>query len=187
MSLDQRCRFCSSSEKRIIHMLTLSLRQPYASLIIHGLKKFETRSWRPGERNRRILERDGLLIHAGQNKKSAPLMGMPPFSNYLSQIGTMQYGFIIGRCRVGRIIRTEEWLKEFQPRPGSPWFEEWAFGDFHPGRYAWEIIEPEVFATPIPCRGKLSLFDYPFTPEEIRDRDRREYGEPYDMEIWASG
>lgn len=166
--------------------LCLSLRNPWASLLIHGIKRFETRSWRPGDRNRRILEKDGLLIHASKSKKSAPLMGTPPFSNHLTTLGKLEYGAIIGRCRVGRIIRTEEWLKEFQPRPGSPWFEEWAFGDFHPGRFAWEIIEPEVFATPIPARGSLSLWEYAFTPEEIRDQNRRDYGEPYDMEMYAS-
>ena len=168
-------------------MLCLSLHNPWASLLVHGIKRYETRSWRPGDRNRRILERDGMLIHASKNKKSAPLMGTPPFSNYLIKLGILSYGAIIGRCRVGRIIRTEEWLKEFKPSQGSPWFEEWHFGDFTPGRWCWEILEPEVFETPIRWPGSLSLWEYAFTPEEIREQQRREYGEPYDMEIWASG
>lgn len=167
-------------------MKTLSLRQPWASLIVHGLKTWETRSWRPGDRNRRLLERDGLLIHASLSKKSAALMGIPPFSNHLAKLGKLPYGHIIGRCRVGRIIRTEHWLKEFQPVKGSPWFDEWCFGDYAPGRWCWELLEPEVFEMPIRFPGSLSLWEYAFTPKEIRDQQRRDYGEPYDMEMYAS-
>jgi hypothetical protein len=141
-------------------MITISLRQPWASLLIHGLKKFETRSWKPGPRNLKIIQRDGLLVHASLSKKSAPLMGAPPFSSHLEELGKLPYGAILGRCRVGRIIRTEDWLKEFKPRPGSEWWEEWCFGDFAPGRWAWSIEQPEVFETPIPWKGSLSLWSY---------------------------
>ena len=141
-------------------MLCLSLRQPWASLLIHGLKRFETRGWKPSPRSLKIIKRDGLLIHASLSKKSAPLMGAPPFSSHLEELGKLPYGAILGRCRVGRIIRTEDWHKEFKPRPGSEWWEEWCFGDFAPGRWAWSIEEPEVFEVPIPWKGSLSLWNY---------------------------
>jgi hypothetical protein len=73
----------------------------------------------------------------------------------------MPYGAILGQIRVGRIIRTEEWLKEFKPEKDSPWHDEWCFGDYHPGRWAWSILDPVKFDAPIPYKGSLSLWNYP--------------------------
>src|ERR1700722_19122392 len=108
MSLAKRSGLPRNAEKGVIFMsLCISLRQPWSSLLIRGLKRFETRSWKPSPRNLKIIQREGLLIHASVSKKSAPLMGAPPFSSHLEELGKLPYGAILGQCRIGRIIRTE--------------------------------------------------------------------------------
>lgn len=43
-------------------MKAISIKQPWASLIAHGIKDIENRSWRTNYRGR-------VLIHAGASKK----------------------------------------------------------------------------------------------------------------------
>jgi hypothetical protein len=149
-------------------MKIISLRQPFASLIVIGVKKFETRGWQPGWKNALLMRTEGFLIHASLSKKDSHLMGSRPFSDHMQAIGKIPYGAILGRAKLGRIITTEEWLKEFDwpgmPRALKP--DEYFFGDYAPKRYAWEILEVERFAEPIPCRGSLSIWNYPFSPAE---------------------
>jgi hypothetical protein len=146
--------------------LCISLSQPYASLLISGIKTFETRSWKPGARNMEIIKREGLLIHASQSKKYAHLAGQAPFWQHLSKMGRIPYGCIIGHVRVGRVIKTEDFLVEGMNAAGTDeeknraFVEEVAFGNYSPGRWAWELIAPVEFPEPIPVKGKLSLWSW---------------------------
>lgn len=155
-------------------MKVLSLHQPFASLIVIGTKRFETRGWQPGWKNALLMRTEGFLIHASLSKKDSHLMGSRPFSDHMQAIGKIPYGAILGRAKLGRIITTEEWLKEMM-NPGNMlnmtcngdvWRDERCFGDYSAGRYAWELLEVERFAEPIPCRGSLSIWNYPFSPAE---------------------
>lgn len=143
-------------------MIVLSLAQPFASLLIAGIKTFETRSWKPGPRNMEIIKREGLLVHASQSKKYAYLAGQAPFWQHLSKMGKLPMGAIIGRVQVGRVIKTEAWLKEFTwpSDPKGIWPEEYFFGDYSPNRFAWACYDQEKFPEPIPVKGKLSLWSW---------------------------
>lgn len=158
-------------------MKVLSLRQPFASLLIHGIKRWETRGWKPGARNMKIIQRDGLLIHATLTKKDAHLMGSAPFSNHLSILGQLPYGCIIGKIRIGRIIKTQEWCNENMS--GLFANQEFKFGNYSPNRWAWEVIEPEPISH-IPWRGALSLWEFAFTEEEKNAQAARDYGQPWE-------
>jgi len=142
-------------------MKALSLKQPWASLLVQGIKTWETRSWRPSEDRLRILQEDGLLIHASLSQSDAWRMGTSPFAEFLWILGRMPYGAIIGRCRVGRVIRTEEWLDEFKPDGSkrSAASLNFQFGDYKPGRWAWECLDIKKFPMPVPCKGNLTLFE----------------------------
>jgi hypothetical protein len=37
---------------------------------------------------------------------------------------------------------------------------EYLFGDFTPGRYAWILNNIEILKKPIPAKGQLSLWEY---------------------------
>ncbi|HLZ15591.1 MAG TPA: hypothetical protein VKQ08_01045 [Cyclobacteriaceae bacterium] len=148
--------------------LCISLAQPYASLLIAGIKRFETRGWRPGPRNLAIIQREGLLVHASLSRKYDHLQATEPFWRHLSGMGQLPRGAIIGRVRVGEIIPTEKWIKDYATWSGSmsnlPGFFERVernLGDFSAGRYAWQILDPVKFDAPIPYKGSLSLWNYP--------------------------
>lgn len=143
-------------------MKVLSLKQPWASLVAIGAKKWETRSWKPSTAMHYILQNDGMLIHSSAKfgKMEAGLMTFPPFAQYRDEIGAFPLGNIICWVRVGRIIPTSDWLEEFkQHKHTYPW-EEREFGNYESGRWAWELTELVKFDNPIPAKGALSLWDH---------------------------
>lgn len=155
-------------------MKAISLAQPYASLLIAGHKKWETRGYKPGDRTLAIIRKEGLLIHASHSTKFDHIINIPPFNKYPI---AFPRGYIIGIVQLGRIMTTDEWRKEngsTMDLPGFAWapatpdaMEERIFGDYGPNRHAWETIHRMQLQTPIFCRGALSFWDYDL-PEDIK-------------------
>lgn len=150
-------------------MKVLSLLQPWANALFtkdhlgdFAVKSWETRSWKPTDFNLNIIQTEGMLIHASARWGSLQkeLMGKSPYSDYLSQLYPMEKSAIIGWVKVGRILTTEQWLEMNNNCLHGRNLVEYQFGDYSPNRYAWEITRFEKFETPIPAKGKLSLWDY---------------------------
>lgn len=138
-------------------MKALSLRQPWASLVAVGAKKYETRTWS-------TKYRGPLVIHAS---KAAPsrsinlaggawwsmvctmLMGQ---ADYLDPDGSMPRGQLLA------IVELEDVLPTAQVVP-TPL--ERSLGHFGPGRFAWHLTGPRRLAKPIPWKGRQGLFNLP--------------------------
>ena len=133
-------------------MKTISLLQPWASLVVMGVKKIETRSWS-------TRHRGTLLIHASMGKAGALLASEPPFPKYISNFSQLPFGAIIGQVSLTEVVRVEELAL-----PGNAInqlaMEERAFGDYTNGRYAWILEDPVQFHRPVPVRGTLGLWEY---------------------------
>jgi activating signal cointegrator 1 len=130
----------------------LSLLQPWASLVVMGLKKIETRSWQTAHRGT-------LLIHASLGRKGKILCSEPPFSKYIADFDTLPFGAIIGQVQLEEIVPVES-LFYTDEKLNALTLEEKAFGDYTKGRYAWMLSEPLVFDDPIPVKGGLSLWEF---------------------------
>lgn len=132
-------------------MKALSIRQPWAWLILHAGKDIENRDWYTPVRGR-------ILIHAGKGMTrdeyedaastaavvaaidaNAPLE-LPPFE-------VLQRGGIVGEVEIVDCVRDSE----------SPWFF---------GKYGFVLRNPKVLPF-TPYRGQLGFFYVPWTPEEI--------------------
>jgi hypothetical protein len=134
-------------------MKALSLTQPWATLVLLGVKRYETRSWQTAYRG-------PLAIHAARTFPQAArtLCRLEPFPSALAAAGIHHWtqlprGAVIGVVELCGCVPVE-----LLP-PLSP--EEEAFGDYRPGRWAWELAIPTPLAAPLPCRGRLGLFDVP--------------------------
>jgi hypothetical protein len=141
-------------------MQCLSVRQPFASLLVAGAKRLETRSWR-------TRHRGPLAIHAARQFPSAAraLCGQEPFRSALLWAGfddsaALPRGQVIGFVTLVGCVATETLLAtEFDgERPG-----ERHFGDFRPGRWAWACVHPVALAVPQAYRGRRGLFEVPDT------------------------
>lgn len=132
----------------------LSLYQPWASLVVCGEKRIETRSW--GTRFR-----GPVAIHASR-KKDADLVALAcsePFKSALMRHGldpaNLPLGCVLGTVEVVDCLGTETLLEQ-----GDVGFVEKAFGDYSPRRYGFLLARPRL-VRPIPCRGGLSFWDLP--------------------------
>lgn len=121
-------------------MKCLTIKQPWASAIISGHKRFENRSWRTEYRG-------PLLIHAGLRVDRRAEV-----SEVFAQAGidlpvSPPTGVILGVVDLVAVHDISE-----SSLSGDPW----AFGPF-----CWELANPRPLAESIPWRGRLGLFDVP--------------------------
>lgn len=146
---------------------TISLLQPWASLVVLGHKRIETRSWN-------TKHRGPLLIHASkkipdwmkEDMKDEPFRGCiwPLFKGDAVDKrweDALPTGAIIGQVN---LIETRATPNPFTSLNGN-WIhelsdQEIAFGDYSPGRYGWLLSKPVLFDEPIPVAGALSLWDF---------------------------
>lgn len=130
-----------------VKIRVISLWQPWASLVVCGLKKFETRSWAPkcfGP----------IAIHAAQkwSKLQADLCQTEPFETAINSIALsyLPFGSIVGVVSVGNWFNTEDQqLKNYLA--SHP--DEEAFGDYGKGRFAWQLSEAYFFKNPVEEKG----------------------------------
>lgn len=147
-------------------MKVISLLQPWASLIALGEKKIETRSWKTDYRG-------PLLIHASKSLKCAGVAwtepfytALKPFHNEVNGKASIQHpiGVIVARCNLLGCLE----IKNNIPDEQRAWVEGWGyvkgneyyFGDYNPGRYAWILENIEMLPDPIQAKGQLGLWEY---------------------------
>jgi len=123
----------------------LSMLQPWASLLVKGLKGFETRSWN-------TKHRGPLLIHASAAMKPEH-RGL--FRDYIPE-NERPLGAIIGAVYVHTTQRTEEAERKLADFGN---YREISFGDYGENRFAWEVLFPLQFEKPVPYKGGLSIWD----------------------------
>jgi hypothetical protein len=131
----------------------LSVVQPWATLLMRGVKRFETRGWQTRHR--------GLLaIHASARIPygERELCRTEPCRRLLRDAGyeswkQLPLGVILGTVELVRCVRVED----LEPDSCSSTDRQWA--SFHPGRWAWEVIQPRPWAVPLPVRGSLGVFE----------------------------
>lgn len=142
-------------------MKAITIIQPWATLLAAGKKHCETRSWKTNYRGE-------ILIHAGKKdplwgicmmKKEDWLMALQALELYedFNRFEVFKTGAIIGKATLVNCVQideaTQSLIKEQHP-------EEYAFGDFTAGRYAWVMADPVLFDKPIPASGKQGLWNW---------------------------
>jgi len=125
-------------------MKVLTIKQPWATLIMQGDKRFEFRSWRTKYRGQ-------LLIHAGKgiDKKSVERL-----KKYLPE--ELPSGKILGKVNLVDCIKCDEKFKEMCIKENKDIYAKSTFDE----TYAWQLKDVEVFDTPIEAKGKLSFWKY---------------------------
>ena len=125
-------------------MKVLTIRQPWASLIIHGYKKFEFRSWQTKYRGE-------LLIHAG---KGIDKEAVKRLEKYLPK--ELPIGKILGKVTLVDCIKMSPEFKEKLLKENSDIYTKSSFQE----NYGWQLKNVEVFDEPIEAKGHLSLWKF---------------------------
>ena len=136
-------------------MKVLSLLQPWATLVVMGVKQIETRSWS-------TTYRGPLLIHASKGKAGETIANEPPFKKYIPSFKQLPFGYIIGKVLLTDVISAghNPLLHTSDEMLNNLTMEEKAFGDYTPRRFAWILQDPVAFKKPIAARGRLALWEF---------------------------
>jgi len=137
-------------------MRALTIRQPYATLIMQGVKQFETRSWRTAYRGPLVIHAaaNGARIYGDQLRRLEKRLGLMP---------TALMGLDYPCSAVLGVVELVECLP-ISPRlidaltPRERWL-----GWYRDGGYVWDLARAGRvrFAEPIPCAGRLGLWTLP--------------------------
>lgn len=139
-------------------MKTITLTQPWATLVTIMAKQIETRSWKTNYRG-------PLAIHAAKGfpKDAQALRKLAPFRQYLDG-HNLPLGAIIATCNLIACVRIISVSCTFNAGilagvtipPNEP---ELSFGDYRPGRWAWILSDIQPLKNPLPAKGSLGLWD----------------------------
>lgn len=123
-------------------MKALTIKEPWASLIINKYKKYEFRSWKTNYRGK-------ILIHAGMSIEKDMLEKTKDYNIEVNK------GAIIGEADlVDCILVNEEFDKELRN------IDKIVYGNNHLNNYAWKLENIKKYDKPIPIKGKLGLWNY---------------------------
>ena len=126
-------------------MKALSIRQPWASLILKAGKDIENRDWRTNVRGR-------ILIHAAKGCTRYELEEALDFAEkacgtrYSVDLKTIERGGIIGSVEIVDCVSESD----------SPWFV---------GRYGLVLRDPKPMPF-VPCKGQLGFFSVAIAESE---------------------
>lgn len=137
-------------------LTVLSVRQPWASLLLTGEDWCENRSWTTDYR-------DTLWIHASSHveRGECEIWGIDPQPLVTSAI--------VGCVELMEILRVGK-LRQRQPELIARYGLDANYGPrFVVGPFCWIVAQPKWRATPIPVHGKLRLWKHEVDPQAIAD------------------
>ena len=127
----------------------LSLKEPFASLILNNKKYIETRSWNTKYRGE-------IYIHASIKEIGKSIDGREELIKLIGN-DDMHYGKIICKCNLVNCIKmTEEYIEKIKNTEN----QQYICGDYSVGRYAWILEDITPLPEMINAKGKLGIWNY---------------------------
>lgn len=142
-------------------MWALTLRQPWAWMVVHGSKDLENRSWANKIVFELLHQQKEFAIHAGLGmtrlehedavafaQQEDPELVVPnPWA--LGYEGELRFGQVIGTAKIRAV-----WSKEQYGPPGRSDHVRWHL----PDRWGWQLVERRVLPFPIFMGGKQGFW-----------------------------
>lgn len=151
-------------------MKAITIWQPYASLFTIDEKHYETRAWN-------TKYRGPIAIHAAMQDPKR-LLGKEDYAELerfalhhpvLGDWGTLPRGAIVAIAELVDVWQIKS-AGKFAPGPVLTSLrghvvrdlseKELAFGNYDPGRYAWEFANVKKLEPPIPCKGQQGFWNW---------------------------
>lgn len=149
-------------------MKAISIKQPWAQLILKAGKDIENREW-PSRFRGRIAIHASAKMHKNDLMDACDFMAswIPGFSHEIFQKEAKSYP-------VGAVLGTVE-IVDCVTESDSPWFV---------GTYGFVLQNPIIFPVPIPARGSLGIWEWqePHT-ESITSTIPEQYRYEYEERI----
>ena len=120
----------------------LTIKEPWATLIIKGYKKYEFRSWKTNYRGK-------VLIHAG---KSTDKNVLSTFDSYNLDYNN---GKILGEVEIVDCILVDNIFDKQLKQ-----MDKHIYNNNHVGLYAWKLENVKEYDKKTQIKGKLGLWNY---------------------------
>lgn len=137
-------------------MKVISIWQPFASLLVHGHKVVETRTWKApcsligqcvGIASTKIIRPEQRSVF------DDPIFAGCYIETDLPSLDKMPNGYLVGSVILHSCdLMTEEDLDDVSTC-------EYSFGVWEEGRYAWRVRAPVAFERPIPVSGAQGIWE----------------------------
>lgn len=134
-------------------MIVLSVMQPWATLLVLGIKRLETRTWRTAQRGT-------LAIHAARRRmrEDVPAEMRARVLAVQRQLGIETWGEAYPRGAILGVVDLLDCVKVEDLAPDEPDERERSLGDFTPNRWVWRLARPRPLAMPLLVRGQQGVF-----------------------------
>lgn len=126
-------------------MKAITIRQPWATLIMLGVKRYEFRSWKTNFRGE-------VLIHAG---KGIDKEAVERLKKYLPE-GELPLGKILGKVNITDCIPMSEEFAAMLSKENNDIYTTHSFSR----NYGFKLENVEVFDTPIEAKGQLGFWNF---------------------------
>ena len=125
-------------------MKVITIKQPWATLIVEGYKRFEFRSWKTNYRG-------DILIHAG---KGIDKEAMERLKKYLPD--EIPLGKIIGKATLTDCVPMSKDFADMLSKENNDIYTTHSFSR----NYGFKLENVEKLDNPIEIRGQLGLWNY---------------------------
>lgn len=131
-------------------MRAISLWQPWATLLVRGIKRIETRGWDTKYRGE-------LVIHAAKTRAGFKAWDRKLLDQWLKEFDIEEFplGAYVGKVFLNHTKPTWDYEKSEQIIPPD------VYGDFTAGRFGWFCDTFREFTDPFPAKGQQGFW----TPE----------------------
>jgi hypothetical protein len=139
-------------------MKCLSIRQPWATFIVHGFTSYDVRTWRTAHRG-------PLAVHAGRTLEDAAiaLCRQPPLRRLLETAG-YDSPFDLPRGRVVGVVELLD-CHPAETAPADAGLVAATGCDLRSGRVRWQLARPRRLLRPLPLGARRGLFEIAAVPE----------------------
>lgn len=134
----------------------LSVRQPWASLLLSGEDWCENRSWKTDYRG-------PLWIHASSKIETGEckLWGIDK-----KQLTTSA---VLGCVELVDVFHVDDLPKRLKPIAAEYDLNTDVGASFVVGDYCWVVVNPRPLQTPLPCHGKLNLWKLQMESDQVQE------------------
>ncbi len=126
-------------------MKAITIRQPWATLIMQGVKRYEFRSWKTNYRGE-------VLIHAG---KGIDKEAVERLAKYLPE-GELPLGKILGKVTITDCVPMSEEFADMLSKENNDIYTTHSFSR----NYGFKLDNVKVFEEPIDAKGQLGFWNY---------------------------
>ena len=129
-------------------MKVISIKEPFASLIMLGIKNIETRSWKTNYRGE-------IYIHASLTNSKIDEERKEKLLKLLPDNFEFNKGYIICKAKlIDCVYMDDKYIEKIKKDKIN-----YLCGRYEVGRYAWILENVEVIDK-IPAKGKLGIWNY---------------------------